>query len=314
MTLHTKTSASIFRSHMILLVSLWCLTLSMIRRPQLELFLSYLSDSLFFFAEDARKTGSKVLLHCQAGISRSATIAIAYVMRFKNVSLVEAYNLVKDCRPIISPSFNFMGQLLELERSLQADGKLAPPPTPSLEPAREIFFDCRRKYTNNECEDIADSEPGCSRSSIAYSNTVTAMDTSSTSSPLSSIASTPLSPLSPCSSNAATPSPSSTASSSASSHFSYGATSSSSQSIPCKTRKLHLGSPKRPSSFNFSAPPRSPNKLTLDLGKCALISSRTSSMSSSGVFSGTSSGLQSPCPVDDCVDSGATHCSSPPAK
>lgn len=62
----------------------------------------------------------RVLVHCQAGISRSATICLAYLMMKKRVRLEEAFEFVKQRRSIISPNFSFMGQLLQFESQVLA--------------------------------------------------------------------------------------------------------------------------------------------------------------------------------------------------
>ncbi|XP_043121018.1 dual specificity protein phosphatase 8 [Puntigrus tetrazona] len=71
------------------------------------------------FIDKAKVSNCRVIVHCLAGISRSATIAIAYIMKTMGLSSDDAYRFVKDRRPSISPNFNFLGQLLEFERGLQ---------------------------------------------------------------------------------------------------------------------------------------------------------------------------------------------------
>ncbi|XP_056095910.1 dual specificity protein phosphatase 16 [Rhinichthys klamathensis goyatoka] len=73
------------------------------------------------FIEKAKASDARVLVHCLAGISRSATIAIAYIMKRMDMSLDEAYRFVKEKRPTISPNFNFLGQLLDFEKKLRSE-------------------------------------------------------------------------------------------------------------------------------------------------------------------------------------------------
>ncbi|VDP09972.1 unnamed protein product [Soboliphyme baturini] len=68
------------------------------------------------FINKARSEKCGVLVHCLAGISRSVTVTVAYLMQTLSISLDEAYDLVRSHKPNVSPNFNFMGQLVEFER------------------------------------------------------------------------------------------------------------------------------------------------------------------------------------------------------
>ncbi|XP_058938614.1 dual specificity protein phosphatase 16 [Kogia breviceps] len=84
-------------------------------------------DKSVDFIEKAKASNGCVLVHCLAGISRSATIAIAYIMKRMDMSLDEAYRFVKEKRPTISPNFNFLGQLLDYEKRIKSQTGAAGP-------------------------------------------------------------------------------------------------------------------------------------------------------------------------------------------
>lgn len=64
------------------------------------------------FIESALKVPSnKVYVHCVAGISRSATLVIAYIMKSRCMNYTEAHELVIQKRKIIDPNEGFVKQL-----------------------------------------------------------------------------------------------------------------------------------------------------------------------------------------------------------
>ncbi|VDM18132.1 unnamed protein product [Hydatigera taeniaeformis] len=85
-------------------------------------------ERAFAFLDSAKDCSGRVLIHCFAGISRSPTLAIAYLMHNQRITFDEAYNRVRSIRPKISPNFNFIGQLTDFERRLNLPSPSQPPP------------------------------------------------------------------------------------------------------------------------------------------------------------------------------------------
>lgn len=52
------------------------------------------------FLDEIREKNSsnRVLIHCRAGLSRTPFVAIAYLMHWRSISLLDAYRQVKQCR------------------------------------------------------------------------------------------------------------------------------------------------------------------------------------------------------------------------
>ncbi|XP_061177532.1 dual specificity protein phosphatase 18-like [Saccostrea echinata] len=69
--------------------------------------------------DDIQKNGGRILVHCVAGISRSATVCIAYLIKTKQMSLKDAHQHVFQCREIIFPNKGFWRALIKYEESVR---------------------------------------------------------------------------------------------------------------------------------------------------------------------------------------------------
>lgn len=81
--------------------------------------LAYWNDTYKFISR-AKKAGSKCLVHCKMGISRSAATVIAYAMKEYGWDLKKAFDYVKERRAVTKPNPSFMRQLEEYQGILLA--------------------------------------------------------------------------------------------------------------------------------------------------------------------------------------------------
>ena len=78
-----------------------------------------------FFDFASRATANdpqaKLFVHCEVGVSRSATLAIALLMKTDGLSFVDALSRVRSKRFQVLPNIGFASQLQRLEHELQPD-------------------------------------------------------------------------------------------------------------------------------------------------------------------------------------------------
>jgi len=75
--------------------------------------------------QNAIDSRGRVLVHCREGVSRSATMVIAYLMWQFNLSFEAAHERIRKARPICNPNTGFTCQLLNLSKRLGTSGNPA---------------------------------------------------------------------------------------------------------------------------------------------------------------------------------------------
>eukprot|EP01134_Creolimax_fragrantissima_P002435 CFRG2435T1 len=73
-------------------------------------------DEAVDFIKEAKQTKSRVLVHCQMGVSRSATAVIAYCLRELEWNLDESIEYVHSRRNVVNPNKGFRKQLIRYEK------------------------------------------------------------------------------------------------------------------------------------------------------------------------------------------------------
>jgi len=86
-------------------------------------------DKVLTFIEQGQRNGNTLLIHCQLGQNRSATVVIAFLMmkmKYKNnpYTLYRAHKEVKAARPLVLINREYAKQLLALEKELRGKNSL----------------------------------------------------------------------------------------------------------------------------------------------------------------------------------------------
>ena len=74
----------------------------------------YIQESIQFIDDCIHNKKIKILVHCSAGISRSSTVVIAYLMERNQWDLLQSFKYVRDKRKYIYPNLGFWQLLIEM--------------------------------------------------------------------------------------------------------------------------------------------------------------------------------------------------------
>ncbi|XP_014234050.1 dual specificity protein phosphatase 15-like [Trichogramma pretiosum] len=103
------------------------------------------------FIHSARLRGGNVLIHCLAGMSRSVTVAVAYIMSITDLTWKDALKVVRVGRSVANPNVGFQQQLEDFESTrLPDERRRLRERFPSLALAAQDAEACRLTLINYE--------------------------------------------------------------------------------------------------------------------------------------------------------------------
>lgn len=76
-------------------------------------------DECIKFVQQALKEDARILIHCHAGISRSATIVLTHLMINRGMTLKTAYDYLRIKRSIVKPNPGFWKDLQILDKKIK---------------------------------------------------------------------------------------------------------------------------------------------------------------------------------------------------
>ncbi|CAD6184135.1 unnamed protein product [Caenorhabditis auriculariae] len=69
--------------------------------------------------KSVKEKGGRTLVHCMAGVSRSASLVMIYLVKYEHMTLRQAYLYVKAARPVVRPNIGFWKQMVDYEKRLR---------------------------------------------------------------------------------------------------------------------------------------------------------------------------------------------------
>ena len=122
-----------------------------------------LRDAASFIQSALKQTKGRCIVHCAAGVSRSATCVLAYKVLHEKVSLYAAFESLIQCRRVVWPNNGFMEALISLEAEVRGKSSITLDDYiawgdyegPAAEPDVEILRQSKSLNLDDENEDDA---------------------------------------------------------------------------------------------------------------------------------------------------------------